>query len=176
MNYKVKTTFSKARIETFYRFHFLKKSVYRYIEIGLVSALILLSIIGFIFQNTYLIVVPIVLAIVTVLTRKYRIVRSVDRMLKKNPPKTVPYYVSISDTCVRYNQDDVEKIYRIEDIKCLCEIDICFYFYVSENIAIIYPKYNLKLEEKEEIRNLFREKNKFKQYKFISSVDKEGVV
>ena len=83
MNVKVKATFSKGRIETFYRFHFLKKSPYRIIELLLVIITFLISLLGItILENLYVFAIALVLGFVFIGTRNYRISTRIKKYLK----------------------------------------------------------------------------------------------
>ena len=84
MNNKNKTTFSKARIETFYKFHFLKKSTYKFVELGMVLITFIISLLGItILENMYVFAICLVLGFVMVGTRNYRISSRVKSFLNK---------------------------------------------------------------------------------------------
>ncbi len=182
MNIKCKTTFSKGRIETFYRFHFLKKSPYKFVELGLVLIAIIVAVMGFtLLENLYVFAVALVLIFVIIGTRNYRISNRVKKLLKTNPPDVLPYYVIIKDSHIEYIRDTNTINYEYNKIVEICEIDECFYIYVSETSAIILPKFSIDYEQREKLREFFKKKCTennciFKQYKFISVQDKEGVV
>lgn len=174
MKIKIVTNFSKARMESFYRFHFLKKSTYRVIEFMAVIISLILSLLGLVLSNTYLFAIFLVMTFVIILTRKYRINRIAKNIIKKNPPIGSPYTIIIKDETITYSRDDTYKEYNLDKEISVCEIDECFYVYVEQEIALIIPKYLLKFEDKETLRNMFTEKCQFKQYKFISTSEADG--
>lgn len=183
MNIKIKTTFSKARIETFYKFHFLKKSTYKFIELGMVIITFIISLLGItILENLYVFAICLVLGFVMVGTRNYRISSRVKSFLNKNKPDVMPYIIVITDDKIEYIRDNVTTIYTYDKLVEISEIDECFYIYVSENSALIVPKHSVVYEKRNDIRDFFirkaseNENLTFKQYKFISIHDKEGVV
>ena len=183
MNIKIKTTFSKARIETFYKFHFLKKSTYKFIELGMVLITFIISLLGItILENLYVFAICLVLGFVMVGTRNYRISSRVKSFLNKNKPDVMPYIIVITDDKIEYIRDNVTTIYTYDKLVEISEIDECFYIYVSENSAFIVPKHSVVYEKRNDIRDFFirkaseNENLTFKQYKFISIHDKEGVV
>lgn len=183
MNIKIKTTFSKARIETFYKFHFLKKSTYKFVELGMVLITFIISLLGItILENLYVFAICLVLGFVMVGTRNYRISSRVKSFLNKNKPDVVPYIIVITDDKIEYIRDNVTTIYTYDKLVEISEIDECFYIYVSENSALIVPKHSVVYEKRNDIRDFFirkaseNENLTFKQYKFISIHDKEGVV
>ena len=91
MRIKIVTNFSKARMESFYRFHFLKKSTYRVIEFIAVIISMILSLLGLVLNNTYLFAIFLVMCLVIILTRKYRINRIAKNIIKKNPPLGIQF-------------------------------------------------------------------------------------
>ena len=183
MNIKIKTTFSKARIETFYKFHFLKKSTYKFVELGMVLITFIISLLGItILENLYVFAICLMLGFVMVGTRNYRISNRVKSFLNKNKPDVMPYIIVITDDKIEYIRDNVTTIYTYDKLVEISEIDECFYIYVSENSALIVPKHSVVYEKRNDIRDFFirkaseNENLTFKQYKFISIHDKEGVV
>ena len=174
MNIKVVTNFSKARMESFYRFHFLKKSNYRLIEFIAEIICVIVSFLGLVINNTYLFAIFLVMVIIIIMTRKYRINRIARSIIKKNPPKGSPYTILIKDNTITYIFEETINTYNIDKIICVCEIDECFYVYVEENIALIIPKYLIKPDEKENLREFFKKNCSFKQYKFISTYKLDG--
>ena len=190
MNVKVKATFSKGRIETFYRFHFLKKSPYRIIELLLVIITFLISLLGItILENLYVFAIALVLGFVFIGTRNYRISTRIKKYLKVNSPDILPYYIIVKEDGIEYVRENESKLYKYNEIKEICEIDECFYIYVSEQKAIIMPKFLIEYEKRNKLREFFIGKSsntldsiekkdnfQFRQYKFISTQDKEGVV
>lgn len=177
MDVNIKTTFSKARIESFYRFHFKKISNYKFIELGLISICIIIAAVAVLFlENTLVMAISLTVALVIALTQSYRISRSIQKLLKVSPPDAEPYYLSIKDDGVTYIKGYETKKFSWDKIIRICEIDECFYIYVGEQTALIFPKHYLKANEKEELRVLFTEKSHYQKYKFISSIEKEGVV
>ena len=174
MKIKIVTNFSKARMESFYRFHFLKRSTYRVIEFMAVIVSLILSLLGLVLNNTYLFAIFLVMTLVIVLTRKYRINRIAKNIIKKNPPIGSPYTIIIKDKTISYSRDDVYKEYNLDKAISVCEIDECFYVYVEQEIALIIPKYLLKLDDKENLRRMFTEQCQFKQYKFLSTSEADG--
>ena len=174
MRIKIVTNFSKARMESFYRFHFLKRSTYRVIEFIAVIISMILSLLGLVLNNTYLFAIFLVMCLVIILTRKYRINRIAKNIIKKNPPLVSPYTILIQDETISYTKDDTYKQYNIDKTISVCEIDECFYVYVEQEIALIIPKYLLKLDDKDKLRKMFTEKCQFKQYKFVSTSEADG--
>lgn len=183
MNVKIKTTFSKARIETFYKFHFLKKSTYKYIELGLVLVTFIISLLGItLLENLYVFAICLVLGFVMIGTRSYRISSRVKSFLNKNKPDVMPYIIIITDDKIEYIRDNETSVYTYDKIVEISEIDECFYIYVTENSALIVPKHSVVYEKRNDIRDFFIKKAEennnlvFKQYKFLSIQEKEGVV
>lgn len=176
MNIKIKANLSNARMESFYRFHFLHKSSFRILEFALIILSLIISVLGIILNNTYIFAIFLVMCFIIILTRKSRISSIAKKFIKKNPPKGEPYIVVIREGIISFCQDSSTRTFNISDLKCVCEIDECFYLYVEDSVAVIIPKYLLKAEEKEKLRELFKEMCSFKQYKFISSVEPEGAI
>lgn len=176
MNIKIKANLSNSRMESFYRFHFLHKSSFRILEFALIILSLIISVLGIILNNTYIFAVFLVMGLIIVLTRKSRISSIAKKFIKKNPPRGEPYIVTIREGIISFYQDSLTKTFNVDDLKCVCEIDECFYLYVEESVALIIPKYLLKLEEKEQLRDYFKEMCSFKQYKFISSTEPEGAI
>lgn len=177
MNVKIKVTFSKARIKTFHRFHFKKISTLPAIDLTIAMLCIIVAAIGlFVFSNSLVFGIFIVLFFVVFGTQNYRIDRIIEKMIKSNPPSIDPYTIVIDENKVLFNQGFVLKEYKWENIKRVCEIDECFYIYVSEQSALIFPKYLIDEKQKEMLRSFFTEKGLYKRYKFISIPEKEGVV
>ena len=97
--------FSKARIETFYKFHFLKKSTYKYIELGLVLVTFIISLLGItLLENLYVFAICLVLGFVMIGTRSYRISSRVKSFLNKNKPDVMPYIIIITDDKISSNK------------------------------------------------------------------------
>ena len=177
MEIKIKKTFSKARIESFYRFHFKHISYYPIIELALVVLCVIIACVGvFIFENTLILGICLVVGIVIPSTRNYRISRTIGKRLKVSPPDSEPYYLVITENGVKYSREYESKMFTWDKIVRVCEIDLCFYIYVGNDVALIFPKYTIREDQKEELRKLFKEKELYKKYKFLSSVEKEGVV
>ena len=183
MNIKIKTTFSKARIETFYKFHFLKKSPYKFIELGLVLVTFMISLLGItLLEDLYVFAICLVLGFVMIGTRNYRISNRVKSFLNKNKPDVMPYTIVITDDKIEYIREYNTLSYKYNELVEISEIDECFYIYVSENSALILPKHSVVYEKRNDIREFFIKKANenenlvFKQYKFISIQEKEGVV
>ena len=177
MTVKIKATFSKARIKTFHRFHFKKISLLPIIDFTISMICIIIAFVGLlIFENSFIFGVFIVLCFVIFGTQNYRIDRTVRKMIKNNPPSIEPYTIFIDENKVIFTQDTTCKEFKWDNISRVCEIDECFYIYVSEQSALIFPKYLIKQEQKEELRKFFQEKGIYKKYRFISIAEKEGVV
>ena len=177
MEIKIKTTFSKARIESFYKFHFKHISSYPVVEFALVALCVVIACLGvFVFEDTLTLGICLVVGVVIPTTRNYRIGRTIEKRLKVSPPDSEPYHLIITDDGVKYIRDCESKMFTWDKIVRVCEIDLCFYIYVGNEVALIFPKYTIREEQKEELRKLFTGKNLYKKYKFLSTLDKEGVV
>lgn len=176
MNIKIKANLSNARMESFYRFHFLYKSSFRILEFALIIFSLVISVLGILLNNTYIFAIFLVMSLIILFTRKYRISSIAKKFIKKNPPKGEPYTITIREGIISYYQNTNIRTYNMTTLKCVCEIDECFYLYVEESMAVIIPKYLLKFEEKENLREYFKKNCSFKQYRFISSTEPEGAI
>ena len=94
----------------------------------------------------------------------------------------MPYIIIITDDKIEYIRDNETTVYTYDKIVEISEIDECFYIYVTENSALIVPKHSVVYEKRNDIRDFFIKKAEennnlvFKQYKFFSIQEKEGVV
>ena len=92
------------------------------------------------------------------------------------------YIIIITDDKIEYIRDNETTVYTYDKIVEISEIDECFYIYVTLNSALIVPKHSVVYEKRNDIRDFFIKKAEennnlvFKQYKFLSIQEKEGVV
>lgn len=174
MNIKFNTNFSKSRMESFYRFHFLYKSYLRIVEVICELICLIVSFLGLVISNTYLFAIFLVLFFVIMGTRKYRIERVAKKIINKNSIEAEPYTIIIKDDKIIFNHNNNYQEYKNNEVLCVCEIDECFYIYIGSDRALICPKFVIKASDKEKLREYFSSKFDYKKYKFISSVQDDG--
>lgn len=171
MNIKVSTGFSKERVENFYKFHMTRIDKMRYLFYVGVGMLLLVSIISLIVftSNPNAIVVTIVsiLAnIILITTRPFRLSSAFKKAIKNTPISDKTYHIKVNDQGVNYIMDTEDSFYSWNDIVRLIEIDDAYYIYVSDNKAIILPKYPVEVDDRRLMVELVSGLGKYKKYKY----------
>ena len=171
MNISVKTSLSKGRVETWYKFHMMKMDDSRFLHY---IALMLMVIGMFLFAtwlgdlkySTHAFVILILCFIVLIASRPYRIHRAYKKVITKNPLEVKSFTVTFNDEGVVSEMDNSIQKFTWDKIVTVREIVDCYFVYVSVTKAIIIPKFLMEKAEREQLVEVFKSKTFYKKHNF----------